>query len=759
MKLVLLAFLLCSLAPAQEATISGTVTSLPFGYHPATEVLVMSEVTGLQMGAGSTDEQGNFSVAISTVGIAGPGVVPAVAYPNPFSSGAVVELLPPAGGQHLLEVFDANGVAVVRRTMHLQAGEVASIEVAPKGSPGLYLARVSGTWGARTFRLVKSGGGSQTAAPASAKAAQAPTEPLQLRVRFVAGNHHQHDTLLTFQSHQLQVGIQQIPEQRTTTITTNLVGNIFGETPNGVNITYTNNETQQPLTQGTTTNGTNTTTIPYNFWEYQGLTHQDLNDIKQEINKPGTYETTTRTINNEDQIINLTLTQIPEQRNANITGTTINTQNNPVTEANIKIKNEDTEYANTTTTSTGTFTTTIPYQKYTNPENTTQALTIPANVYAEANKEGYQTTTTTPRNLEDLINFGEITLSEIPQTFTFSIKPYTMTNIPIEELTDQQFILHIKTTSDNQVHNFPQQGNNPIQVTLDGYTTQEQIKMWHNGHYTADMNLADLMVIEYTDLAWNAPTIAQNKPTRNWSHQQQLDTLTTTLSHLANPEWKDQLELYMPEYWYETNNGTVNFNDNTVMTMLADRTGYKNVIKNWKGENVPHMERLIFDFVRDPSDPWNNSNKITQEKLDEMINISQGIDQYAVSASGRIRLPVIYTIVSAQEDQAIQDAISRNWEYTNSSWRQVGQPGNTVALDPATMRIRYGSSRYSLGVPSGDVLEEEHEKTIAGGNAPNNIPSTAYTYDLTGQLNKLGGTMMAVSSAVNTGTQVLPPNE
>ena len=196
------------------------------------------------------------------------------------------------------------------------------------------------------------------------------------------------------------------------------------------------------------------------------------------------------------------------------------------------------------------------------------------------------------------------------------------------------------------------------------------------------------------------------------------------------------------------------------MYMLGRRGTLDHVIKNWKGSHVPYVERMIFDFVRDPADPWNNTNKISQAKLDEMVNIAQGIDQNAVSATGRIRMPVVYTIVSAQEDPAVQSAIARGWDYTSRSWREVGQPGNTINLDPATRRIRYGSARYSPTAIRSDIHEEETEKTLGSTNGPGNVASKTYTYSLTNlQLNKLGQTMVSVSTSANTNTEILPPNK
>lgn len=455
-----------------------------------------------------------------------------------------------------------------------------------------------------------------------------------------------------------------------------------------------------------------------------------------------TTTTITPTTNN-----NRTINTTPTTYTYDITGEVRHQNNNPA-QATITTKGR-----NTNTNQQGTYTLQDIIR---NTDNNNAPLTYNTTITATGNFET-QTKNMTVTGQNQTINF---TVPNPPPIIRqFRITPFTATNKTMPELTNTPFTLHIRTMSDNQVHSFTQQGNNPIEVTLQGYNDAEQIKMWHNGHYNATMNLSDLMIIEHNALDWRAPNIAQNRITREWTHQTTLDTLRTNIGQLTNPSYNNKLELYMPEYWYETNNGTLNFNSHTVMTMLADRTGYRNVIKNWKGNHVPHIEIMIFDYILDPADPWNNTNKIPQHRLNEMIDISQGIDQYAISATGRIRAPVIYTIVSSREDPAVQAAIARNWDYTNTTWREGGgQPGNTVTLDPTTKRIIRSSSNYPPNSALIDITEELKEQRIAGGNAPNNIPSTNFTYDTNGRLNKLGGTMVAISKAINTGTEILPAN-
>ena len=211
----------------------------------------------------------------------------------------------------------------------------------------------------------------------------------------------------------------------------------------------------------------------------------------------------------------------------------------------------------------------------------------------------------------------------------------------------------------------------------------------------------------------------------------------------------------MPEYSYETNSGTVTFNGSTVVGMF-NRGGYQTY--NWAGEGVPHVDRLIFDYLVDSNDPWNNENPIPEDKYQEMLTIAQGIDENTVSASGRERRPVVYHRVSSQDDQIIQDAIDRNWEYTSMTWREQTSPGNVVNTT-SEGRIIYGSSRYRLNAILADITEELFEETNGTGNAPNNTPSKVYIHAGNGELNKLGKTMTAVSATADQGTEFIYIND
>ncbi len=181
----------------------------------------------------------------------------------------------------------------------------------------------------------------------------------------------------------LQTQIEQTPEHGETTITTNLTGNVFGEAPNGVNLTYRNDETNEILTQGESANGTHTAEINYLFWEHEDLYESTLNQIKQEITKPGIYEALEEILQNNDQTTNYTLVQIPQQKTAQIIGTVKNTTQQPIQNADVEILNQETTYANTTTLESGEFQTTMQYQKYTNPENQQEQITNPENIHAK----------------------------------------------------------------------------------------------------------------------------------------------------------------------------------------------------------------------------------------------------------------------------------------------------------------------------------------------------------------------------------------
>ena len=100
-------------------------------------------------------------------------------------------------------------------------------------------------------------------------------EPITNLTILASNNKHQEqENTIPFQeTMNLTTEIQQTPEQGTTTITTNLEGNIFGEAPNNVSIQYKNNETNEELTQSQTTNGQNITELQYQYWEHNDLYH------------------------------------------------------------------------------------------------------------------------------------------------------------------------------------------------------------------------------------------------------------------------------------------------------------------------------------------------------------------------------------------------------------------------------------------------------------------------------------------------------
>ena len=555
--------------------------------------------------------------------------------------------------------------------------------------------------------------------------------------------------------------IQQTPEQGTTTIITNLVGNIFGEAPNGVNIVYRNNDNNELLTQGTTTNGTQTANIEYEYWEHNDLYLSTLNQIKQTITKQGIYEEIQQILNNENQATNYTLTQIPEQRNANIQGNVINPSQEPIPNALVEIQDQDETYTTTTTQTNGDFETSMPYTQYTNPENQNERITIPESIHAKITKPEYETTTTAPQTLEDIINFGQITLTPEPQIITFNIQPYIATHKHINQITTEPFKFLIRTTSDNIVHEFTQTGTNPVEIIFTEYTPNEEIKIWHNN---PENKFDQTIFFEDPQGYWTNSTIAQNRIVRNWEPGMQMDTTTTTLGHLGNPEWNSHIDAYFPEHRiYSTGPGIyLTFSGDTIMTMLADRGATpQNTIKNWKHQSVPHVDKTIFTYYLDPNNPWDNSTPVPPEQIETAYQITLNIDQHLTSPSGKIRMPINYHFISSQEDA--QEFIDRVWDYTHSTWFQLGQPGNAVVLDVPNQRIRRAYASVPLGSSQANVFEEIKESQLASGNAPGNIASSGYTVKWNNEgfrtPNDVGITMIVMGTGLNSWTPVITLNK
>jgi len=145
--------------------------------------------------------------------------------------------------------------------------------------------------------------------------------------------------------------------------------------------------------------------------------------------------------------------------------------------------------------------------------------------------------------------------------------------------------------------------------------------------------------------------------------------------------------------------------------------------------------------------------------LTQMMTIAQNIDVHAVSASGRQRKPIVYTIINGPSDPAWQAAVDRGWDYSKITWRQLNtQPGNGILIDTQNWRIKNGTNQTVPNASQGATFEEYFEMSTGTGNAPNTTPSSTYTGTVVGGHavpNKAGKTFISVSAMVNPWTEVL----
>jgi len=535
-----------------------------------------------------------------------------------------------------------------------------------------------------------------------------------------------------------------IPDTLTTTINTTFINNMFNYLMEGVNSFYENNETGEFLGSGVSNSqGVDVFNVDYLTWSYGSNFLSSLNSIKR-TSSIVNHEENIGVVSNQNASYDVFMVQIPSQETANVEGVVVNTNNVPVSDANVDIKKDDTTYAQTTTIN-GFFQTTMSYLEYVNATNQSEVIRIPDSVYAYVTKENHNPTTTNPELVAPMIDFDTITLEQITQNFSFSITPYAADGAHMSEVLSEAYTLHVKNVTTGETQTVQQSGNNAMSVVVEG-SEDDVVQFWHT--HTA---LADLIVIQYANQAWNEDNPAQNRPTRDWVHGQQFDTLTTTLGHIANPVWNESLELYSPRYHLTTSNGTpITFNHD-VVPMLADRFGW---IFNWKRPDAPGLEVFIFSYNFSTGDP------IPQNKLDEMIDMNNNIHQHTVSPLGRERLPTTTYIINSTSQPEFLAAQARNFAYTNMTWRTAGAPTNGVTLNLQYWCIDNSNASYDpvTGLPV--IQEELFESKLASIDPPwGGTASYITSYD-NGQvsLNLTGITMVSVNTMVDSWTYVMPAN-
>lgn len=568
-------------------------------------------------------------------------------------------------------------------------------------------------------------------------------------------DHSSYDSVVPNQSQTVPVILNQNPSVGTTIIDLYVENSPFNYGITGANATFRNADNNEIVDQGTTVNGDYSASISFNYWEHEGDVISELENILYEVTKSN-HTSANGTIANQSQPLNLVLDQIPQSATANISGlvTDANTSA-PINQVLVEVKNPSgVNMTSTNTNVSGNYNTNVNYQLLVNETNPDDVITIPEHITLRFSKDPYTPHQTSPINLEASIVHNQA-LSQAYENFSFTIKPYTADNAEMNQVLSGPFTLFVKNVTTNVTESFSQSGTNPITINIEGSSTSDQLKIWHN-----HVELADLIVIEDPSMPWNALNIAQNRPVREWTHGMPFDTLTTTVAAVVDPAFPNK-EMYIPRYSYQTHNGVITFNSNISMTMLADRGGTSpNRIKNYKVSHAPHIESFFLNYIVPPSGDWNNnSTPLPPSDLAQMMTFAENIDICAVSASGRQRMPIVYTVINGPSDPAWQAAVARGWDYSKVTWReQSTQPGNGILIDAQNWRIKNGINYNVPNAPQGATFEEYHEVTAGIGNAPNNTPSSNYTGTVVnGQVvpNIYGKTVVSVSAMLNPWTEVL----
>ncbi len=571
----------------------------------------------------------------------------------------------------------------------------------------------------------------------------------ELRLEGSKQNHEPTTKTTPYEQHKnITLTLEEIIQNINSTVT-GTITNQNGEPLNNAKATITKHPEADTLTTTTTNNQGQ-----YHA-EYELPENQLPQQLKIHYEKTGHTPRDTTITYQQHLNINTTLKEITNKTTATINGILKNEQTNEnIPGASITLRNKDTgeTLLSTNTNTAGEFNGEYQVNYHLEGQDTVYHVTT---LELTLNKEKYE-----DKNIAKQFKLNK----NIQETMThegtqhgFKITPYTATGKNVLEKTGEPITLRIKTL-DGTIHEYTQSSDEKMNINLVDYSEAGTILLWHDHD-----SLADLIVMQHENQGWTEANPAQNRPTRFWAPGMPFDTLTTTLGTLTQPNIKNNLEIYIPEYYLEyydyqsQTNKHLTFNGEILTTMLAGRGNRQGIITNWKAPHVPHIDRMIWTYRVDPNNPWDNSNPIPENKIQEMLDIAMEIDKHAITPTGRNRKPVNYHLIHEEQDSIVGEAQQRNWEYTSRSWRQIGPPGNGVRLD-SNYRILEGNARYAEGAGIFAVGEEEFEKTLASGDAPNNQSSGAYTFKPKDNIvtpNHVGRTMIAVSTTVDTGTQFL----
>ncbi|MBW6490608.1 MAG: T9SS type A sorting domain-containing protein [Lentimicrobium sp.] len=752
----------------QNVFIQGSGYNLPFNNNPPVNVNVY--YLGELIGNTQTNPDGSYNLSVILTKVSDVELPEFKAYPNPFVDYANIDFV--ANGNTVVSVFDTKGSLIAQQNHDLN-NNAYTLNVSGLGR-GLSLVNIKTNNNSQTIKLVQQSNkynpninlkenSNVSYSNPKLKSGAVSSSSENLVFEFTATGHEPHTEEQPPQTDMIvDYVIQQIPETGTRNKNTKTTDPLFNARIPGVNIQYLNPNNNSLLTQGTTNNqGIFTGSFEHEYfvnWENLNDTVFTIPTIKIKATRTNYQNTQINTSNNANSVL-LEMTQIPQNKNAQINGTVKDTQTNPIQNANVKIKHENTEYTTTQTTNTGTFQTNMNYTEYTNPENNQEKITTPPNIHAEINKEGYQTTTTTPRNLEDIINFGEITMQAEQINLNFTFKPLTITG-------DAQHPENkYKIKFGNHTETIIIGNQEEINVNITTETNDDYFKIWIEPPLSPNPELANQNTPIYNELVaftnQNRPGLEtaftnNNMTLRRTKTTEPFDTLYVNTTLVNNKHNLEILAMY--NYFEHPTQGILHTNNDTLRKITANKSsGYicqhQPYIEN--GDTIVAKFQIFmmpFDIITGIPDP-----QVVTDTWYYGLNKSI---EASVRNDGQPTIEYeIHTINSIQDPLYIE-AQNRNPQFRNTM-RIVSDSNITMAVNSTSFTsgftISSGSARGPPTIPGvGQVIEEVYEGWFAMADPPG-TSSGAYLLYSAGDsttINHIGKALILYRNQLKKGTRI-----
>ena len=269
-----------------NVSIQGRVVNHPHGVFPSTTITAKNPNSGETLGSTQTDPEGYYQLDLSTVSSEELAFYYQlnIAYPNPFSDKINLEFTPQATGKYTLNVTDLAGRTIMTRQQELTNQETTTFEVSGLGTPGTYIATITGTQERETYKIIQTTSNDQRnvniTTNINTKTQQA-INTNNILLEYLGEGHNHKDTTLTWNNHNnVNVVLQVTPKQVQTPYTI-LVNNTLGNVIPGAEINvYPNEETQTIIQGNTNQEGILNAIFEQTQWIYQTDTIQKINQLR-----------------------------------------------------------------------------------------------------------------------------------------------------------------------------------------------------------------------------------------------------------------------------------------------------------------------------------------------------------------------------------------------------------------------------------------------------------------------------------------------